>query len=582
MKKKKNPPSGAGSISGENGGMARFSVQYRAFREGGLGVLDSFYNALYIAACERAAQKGGDRGSLWMRFLAALPRSIRSFFRAFTPSFWKKEKKARSDRRGAFFLRFLPHIAVLAVAVFVFLFLYLKLDDPLALGVEIDSRRVALVQTEDEVATCISELEQNVENILGRDFTFPYPVRYTLVSLSGNMALTEKSALSDTLYSFVSDYICTASGLYLDDALCAVAADRETIEGAMRTLLADKRRETGNSELEFFNEVSIVEQAYPTSSLMKKDELIAYLKQLEVPFEERENAGVPAAADDVETVRPVFTNGALYADTQLATTRVMRHQSNFPQSSTTMHLAYMTTEVITYETDVPYTTVYEESSQYYTTMTKRTTQGVDGRERIEAKIYWVEGKEAKREILNVTVLKEPVDEVFSIGTRVLPEELGIVDWHGRFIKPYEVPVISGFGYRQWGGEQVFHYGWDLPGSTGEPIYAPASGTVVGLRLSMDGAIESPYPGSYFEDYGLFVLIQHDDHYTTLCGHCSKVCVQLGQEVKQGDKIAEIGSTGDSTGPHCHFEVRVDNVRQNPSDYVYTGTTTIYDLEKSDS
>ena len=562
----------------------RFSQQYRAFRQGGLGIFDSFYNALYMVACEKAEQKSGPSAETpLLRFLSAVPRAFRSFFRVFTPSFWKKEK--RSDlyrRRGAFLKRHLPLFLVLAVAVFVFLFIFLRLDDPIVLGVEIDGKRVALVQNEEIVRTCVEELEENVESILGRDFTFPHPIRYVFTSLSGKMTLTEKAALSDVLYGYVSDYICTASGLYLDDALAAVVPDRATAESALAAVLAEKRRESGNAELEIYNEITILDQAYPTSALMQKDELIAYLKQLEIPFEERENASVPAVSDDVETVRPVFSNGSLYADTQLATTTVVRHHSNYPQSSTTLHLAFVTTEVIEYEMTVPYVTVYEESPQFYTTMTERTQEGADGRERIQAKIYWVEGKEARREILNTTVLKAPKNEIYSIGIRVLPEDLGIVEWRGRFIKPHETNISSGFGYRRLddgGLSNEFHAGVDLPGKEGEPIYAPASGTVIGYRIAEDAPAETVFPGRTYTGYGLFVLIRHDEHHVTLCAHCSKVCVELGQEVKQGDKIAELGNTGFSFGAHCHFEVQVDNVAVDPTGFLYDGTTTIYDLEK---
>jgi murein DD-endopeptidase MepM/ murein hydrolase activator NlpD len=64
-------------------------------------------------------------------------------------------------------------------------------------------------------------------------------------------------------------------------------------------------------------------------------------------------------------------------------------------------------------------------------------------------------------------------------------------------------------------------------------------------------------GSGFGGYGNVILIRHNGTYSTLYAHCSQLMVSEGDEVKKGDVIALVGSTGDSTGPHCHFEIRID-------------------------
>lgn len=105
-----------------------------------------------------------------------------------------------------------------------------------------------------------------------------------------------------------------------------------------------------------------------------------------------------------------------------------------------------------------------------------------------------------------------------------------------------------------------HNGIDIAGagSYGTPIVATRSGTV---SLVADHGDKS---------YGKFVMIDHGyidgKHYVTLYGHCSKLYVSEGQKVQQGQQIAAVGSTGDSTGPHCHFEVRVDGKFTNPISY----------------
>jgi murein DD-endopeptidase MepM/ murein hydrolase activator NlpD len=105
-----------------------------------------------------------------------------------------------------------------------------------------------------------------------------------------------------------------------------------------------------------------------------------------------------------------------------------------------------------------------------------------------------------------------------------------------FVMPTRGIFTSGFGYR-WG---VLHAGIDLAGPIGTPIYAASDGVVVDA---------GPTAG-----YGAWVKIRHADGTVTLYGHVNTWDVQIGQRVMAGDQIATIGNRGNSTGPHCHFEV----------------------------
>lgn len=112
--------------------------------------------------------------------------------------------------------------------------------------------------------------------------------------------------------------------------------------------------------------------------------------------------------------------------------------------------------------------------------------------------------------------------------------------------------------RGWGRDgNEFHKGIDFAASGGTKIFASAPGTVTYAQFG-----SAPYGG-----YGNVVVIKHDDTYLTLYGHCSKLLVNVGQTVKQGQVIALVGSTGDSTGNHCHFEIRVTGNQVDPAAYL---------------
>ena len=121
------------------------------------------------------------------------------------------------------------------------------------------------------------------------------------------------------------------------------------------------------------------------------------------------------------------------------------------------------------------------------------------------------------------------------------------------IKPVSGTISSRFGSRS-SVRSSAHTGLDIAAPTGTAIKAAASGTVT----------FSGYKGSY----GNMIVISHGNGVQTYYGHCSKLYVSAGTQVSQGQTIAAVGSTGNSTGPHLHLEIRVNGVAYNPQNYFY--------------
>lgn len=121
----------------------------------------------------------------------------------------------------------------------------------------------------------------------------------------------------------------------------------------------------------------------------------------------------------------------------------------------------------------------------------------------------------------------------------------------KFIKPLNGTVSSGFGAResQYQNVRGYHTGIDIAANSGTPILASMQGIVE--LVSSDG------------DYGKHVKIRCNNVYT-LYAHCSKILVKEGQIVAEGQEIARVGSTGNSTGPHLHFEIRIDDRFVDPA------------------
>ncbi|WP_348943718.1 M23 family metallopeptidase [Chitinibacter sp. FCG-7] len=120
------------------------------------------------------------------------------------------------------------------------------------------------------------------------------------------------------------------------------------------------------------------------------------------------------------------------------------------------------------------------------------------------------------------------------------------------------PQSSSFGWRvdPFRGTQVFHEGIDYQGDTGTPIVAAATGKVV--------------YAAYHPQYGNMVELDHGKDLTSRYAHASQLLVKSGDTVQAGQKVALLGSTGRSTGPHLHFEIRYRGVAQNPMRFIDAG------------
>jgi murein DD-endopeptidase MepM/ murein hydrolase activator NlpD len=127
-------------------------------------------------------------------------------------------------------------------------------------------------------------------------------------------------------------------------------------------------------------------------------------------------------------------------------------------------------------------------------------------------------------------------------------------WSGRFIRPVNGRISSGYGMRTHPIFRVrrMHHGIDIAAPHGTPIVAADSGVVV--------------EAGYIRGYGNTVIIDHGGGVATLYAHCSTILVRVGQEVQRGQMIARVGSTGYTTGPHLHFEIRINGDPVNPAEY----------------
>lgn len=216
-------------------------------------------------------------------------------------------------------------------------------------------------------------------------------------------------------------------------------------------------------------------------------------------------------------------------------------------------------EILSY--DISIQNLYDKSKEYFSGVEEKINQILDGEDQ--------ENQDTNNEEVNETgenITQEAIggaEEVAPVEEKS-QEELDIeyVRQNANIIWPLNGAITSKFGSRT-PTEIVTanHYGIDIAGNTGDDIICAMDGTVT--TSSSEG------------DYGKHIRVENGE-ITTLYAHCSKLLVAEGDNVKQGQKIAEVGQTGRATGPHLHFEIKRENRFINPEEILETKWGTYAD------
>ncbi len=207
-------------------------------------------------------------------------------------------------------------------------------------------------------------------------------------------------------------------------------------------------------------------------------------------------------------------------------------------------LRVVTVEQTVREIVVRHDSVQVEDEDMYVDEDPIVEEGSDGLKEVTTQTTCLNGEAQETVTVDVEITVKPVDTVTTVGTKERPE----------YIWPAVGRVSSHFGRRHVVGGSSNHKGVDIAASYGSDIVAAKAGTVIYAQWNSGG-------------YGYLVKIDHGDGTVTYYAHNSSLCVSVGDEVEQGDVIAKAGSTGNSTGTHCHFEIRINGTPVDPEDYL---------------
>ncbi len=362
-----------------------------------------------------------------------------------------------------------------------------------------------------------------------------------VTGLSGKQTLDARQ-LSNNILNASNEDIVTATGLYVDGQFSGAVVNSERLRDSLNSMKAPYENGDPNRTVSFVQDVSLVDGIYFTSSIVS-DTKLAEMVQGEVSGEKRytvvkgDSPSLIASKNGITlktlySLNPGLEGGGLWVGDELIV------------SASVPFLQVKYTERTVRNVEIPYKTITEKNNSMNLGTTKVSQQGeVGNREEVVDSLY-IDGVFQGETIVQSTVTKEPVNKIIQSGT--LWNGTVITGGSGRCIWP--VPGYTRLS-RGFVGRYPRHDGLDIPAPYGTPIVAADTGVVVEARYTNRG-------------YGIYCVINHGS-YSTRYAHCSALYVSTGQQVSQGQVIARVGSTGWSTGNHCHFEVMVGKVRYNP-------------------
>ncbi len=452
--------------------------------------------------------------------------------------------------------------------VCILIFSYNNTKDKIyALQVIYNGNSIGYIEDESTFETAKSTALTLLSTSKSTDINIQQPVyklsRINISELSNSSMISEQLiANQDTTYT-------RACGIYIDgEFLCAVKNESDAVRVFSSILSPYEKSAEEGTLVSFVEEIEYVQGYYE-----EENGVIWDLEAL------KETLSKPKTQKQVYTVKKGDTAKSVASKYSLTVKQLkaMNPSKDFYSFSSIKKLVvaeetnYVRVKVMKTATrteTIKYETI-ERNSSTLAKGTKKTTQkGQNGEKLITELITYIDGKKSYTSPVSEKQTKAPVNEIVLIGTKTASSvsssvSSSITTSYRQFIWPTKgaYAVSSHYGYRSasisgWS----YHGGIDIVlgsgSSAGIPVVASASGTVV-----------TAYSG--WSGYGHTVVIDHGNGYKTRYAHMypGSIAVSVGQKVYQGQQIGRIGSTGNSTGPHLHFEMLINGQKTNPYPYI---------------
>ncbi len=457
-------------------------------------------------------------------------------------------------------------LPICAITVFAWVVIYMNGLNYM-LKITYDDKVIGYVKNEKDYYTA----EQAMKERVLEDDTFKFSTKPPAMELviAPGQKVTDTDAMTNTLLRTMSSNVVESDGIYIDGIFLGAVKDGQEFLLYIDSILSEYRNDPEYKKVEFEKRVQVKNGLYPASSATDLLELKKHIETNEqhtktIKTVDGDTLKTLANKNNTTVENIISLNDNIPAllgvsDTDLnenfdklkISERKLPAGKELAVNTVGLNLGIKVTRLEVYKENIPYKTEYQYDDRYPTTYTEILRVGVRGEQEVTANVVYVDGEKVSEQRLEEKPISEPVTAIVKRGT-ITP---------GQY-KPsgssssvsYLWPVQGGrvtYGLYEYPG----HTGMDIAAPYGTPVYASREGTISYASNYSIGA------------YGKRIDINHGDGTMTRYAHLSSVIVNSGQFVRRGQVIGYIGSTGNSTGNHLHFEVRINGKIMNPADFV---------------
>ncbi len=364
-----------------------------------------------------------------------------------------------------------------------------------------------------------------------------------IVPINAEECCESPSEIKNKIIENSQDIFVEACGVYVDDKLIGVGKNEESLKSMLEGAIEKQRELNPDKIVNIAEKIEFKKGFFAPEDVKSSEELRNYFfdeTEKEFKYLTSKNETIASIAKKFDISEEIIKNKNNIDKETVAPYDVLK----ITLKESILHFEFSKT--VEEEMEIPFETEEKQNNSQYKSWSEVIQEGKNGKEIFTYEIkYDVNGKELSKTELNHAVISEPVSKIIEKGTKEEPE--GFL-WP----VPYTHNITSLFGPR-WG---TIHKGIDI-----------AEAGVLGTDIvaADDGVVQKASYGS--TGYGNHIVIKHEGVYSTLYAHCKELSVKAGDKIKKGQVIAKVGSTGDSTGPHLHFEIRINGQQVDPQEYL---------------
>lgn len=412
-------------------------------------------------------------------------------------------------------------------------------------GVEYKGQNLGILGTESEYDETEKSLQERITYVEGDEKVTITPKLAVKLITDEADTVTPDELVDKLLINSDAD-IVEACGVYVDGEFLGAVKDRQTVDSMLSRRLS-RYIDEDVKDVFFDKDVELSDGLFLTNSIVESKEIMDTFgsSNATAVYYTAEKGDTPsgiAQKYDLTTAELAAMNPGILTN--------LRPGDEITVSVEEPYLSVNVVKQETYNEAIPYETIRTETDSLYKGDSRTVVKGVQGERRVVADVVYHNGIEVSRNVLESAVLSEPKAAQVQVGTKPLAPITGI-KITGTGI--YSWPVAGGY-ISSYMGDGRGHKGIDIAAPYGTTIFAAEEGVVTKVQKIKYG-------------YGYNFYIQHNDGTLTHYAHCSAIYVSVGQKVIKGEPVAAVGSTGQSTGNHLHFEVIKNGVFKNPLDYV---------------